>query len=338
MASDDVVGATQALADKAREKKIRELGEQYAAGQLTLMPESECGIPNELVCCAVFSAKNRKEPRAMFRATAPLVVPVIGGGEVRYTGEEVRQDDESVWMELVHMAKESHSPTVTFTPANLIRSLQWTDSGKSYARLLTTLRRLRSASLEVYSARLGRGVSTGLIVDYTFSDKGDGKPWSVTVFRPESELLFLFDKLYSRVNREARLALPEGLATWLHGFFSSHREPFAHKLETLAQGAGISLDVADTAGMSETDLLKKRQARAREVKRLIKKALNELQRVGFLAGFQITPGGLVKVVRAERGAAVANTLPADESTPNEESGAALGADSDLIFDPRSPDL
>jgi hypothetical protein len=302
MASDDAVVAAQALADKAqdkaRAKKIGELAEQYAAGQLTLWPESERGIPNELVRCAVFAAKNRKEPRAMFRATAPLVVPVIGGGEVRYTGEELRQDDESVWIELVHMAKESRSPIVTFTPTNLIRSLQWTDSGKSYARLLTTLRRLRSASLEVYSARLGRGVSTGLIVDYAFSDKGDGKPWSVTVFRPESELLFLFDKLYSRVNREARLALPEGLATWLLGFLSSHREPFAHKIETLAIGAGLTLDVPNNGELSEAEFTAKRKARAREVKRMFKNALNELQRVGFLAGFQITPGGVVKVVRA----------------------------------------
>lgn len=303
MTSDTLVGAAQALADKAqekaREKKILALGEQYAAGQLTLWPESERGIPNELVRCAVFAAKNRKEPRAMFRATAPLVVPVIGGGEVRYTGEELRQDDESVWMELVHMAKESRSPIVTFTPTSLIRSLQWPDNGMSYARLLTTLRRLRSASLEVYSARLGRGVSTGLIVDYAFSDKGDGKPWSVTVFRPESELLFLFDKLYSRVNRDARLALPEGLATWLLGFLSSHREPFGHRIDTLAIGAGLTLDVADDGKMSEAELTAKRKARAREVKRLFKRALTELQRVGFLEGFQITTGGVVKVVRAK---------------------------------------
>jgi hypothetical protein len=299
MASDDVVGATQALADKAREKKIRELGEQYAAGQLTLFPESECGIiSNELVCFAVFSLKNRKEPRAMYRATAPLVVPVIGGGEVRYTGEELRQDDESVWMELVHMAKESRSPTVTFTPGALVRALAWPESGQSNTRLLTTLRRLHSASLEVYSARLGRGVSTGLIVDYTFATGGGRQPWSVTVFRPESELLFLFDKLYSRVNREARLALPEGLATWLLGFLSSHREPFAHKIETLAIGAGLTLDVPNSGELSEAEFTAKRKARAREVKRMFKNALNELQRVGFLAGFEITTGGVVKVVRA----------------------------------------
>ena len=304
MTKSDVGAATQALADraqaKARERKILALSEQHASGQLALWPESERGIPNELVRCSVFSAKNRNEPRAVYRANAPLVVPVIGGGEVRYSGEELRQDDESVWMELVHMAKESRSPTVTFTPASLLKALRWPDSGQSYTRLLNTLVRLQSATLVVYSARLGGGVSTSLIVDFSFNDKGSGeiKPWSVTVFRPESELLFLFDKLYSRVNREARLALSEGLATWLHGFFSSHREPFGHKIETLAKGAGLSLEVANDGQVSEADLDAKRKARRRDIKRKLKAALGELQRIGFLAGFQITESGLVKVVRA----------------------------------------
>ena len=98
----DIATRIQELGDnaraKARAKKRDELAARHAAGQLALWPESERGIPNELVRCAVFSAKNRKERRDMYRANAPLVVPVIGGGEVIYTGEELRQDDETVWM------------------------------------------------------------------------------------------------------------------------------------------------------------------------------------------------------------------------------------------------
>ena len=110
------------MADNARAKQRDELAARHAAGQLALWPESERGIPNELVRCAVFSAKNRKERRDMYRANAPLVVPVIGGGEVVYIGEELRQDDETVWMQLVHMSKESRSPQVFFTPYSPVRS------------------------------------------------------------------------------------------------------------------------------------------------------------------------------------------------------------------------
>lgn len=244
--SKDIATRIQELGDnaraKSRAKNRDELAARHAAGQLILWPERERGIPNELVRCAVFSAKNRKERRAIYRANAPLVVPVIGGGEVIYTGEELRQDDETVWMQLVHMSKEARSPQVFFSPYSFFKAIRWPDKGTSYARLLTTLRRLNTASLEVYSTRFDRGVSTGLIVDFTYSKKTDGAPWSVLVFSPENELLFLFDKLYSRVDWETRLALPEGVSTWLHGFFSSHREPFDHKIETLAKGAGLALE------------------------------------------------------------------------------------------------
>ena len=103
-------GDTQNRIDKAQKtshaRKREELAVLHAKGQLALWPENERGIPNELVRCAVFSAKNRKEKRAVYRANAPLIVPVIGGGEVIYIGEELRQDDETVWMQLVHLAKE----------------------------------------------------------------------------------------------------------------------------------------------------------------------------------------------------------------------------------------
>lgn len=67
--------------------------------------------------------------------------------------------------------------------------------------------------------------------------------------------------------------------------------------------------------MSEAELIAKRKARAREVKRMLKKALTELQRVGFLAGFQITSGGLVKVVRANENKDVkAPSTPTDSDS------------------------
>lgn len=91
----------------------------------------------------------------MFRADAPLIVPVIGGGEVIYTGEELRQDDRAVPMQLVHMSKESRSQ-VFFTPYSFFKAIKWPHKGTSYTRFVTTLRRLNTASLEVYSTLVDR--------------------------------------------------------------------------------------------------------------------------------------------------------------------------------------
>lgn len=308
----DPVNKAKQIAERgialARERKKAALAAQFQAGQLALWPESERGIPNELVRCSVFSAKNRKERREYYRAATPLVVPIIGGGEVSYHGEELRQDDETVWMQLIHMAKEARSETVTFTPYSFIRAIRWPDKGTSYKRLLITLKRLKGAFLTVYSGRLDKGGSISLIRDFTYALKDEKKPWTVEVFKSNHELLFLFDKLYSRLEWETRLALPEGVATWLHGFFSSHRDPFDHKVETLAIGAGLTLESSEDDQLEPAAREAKRKERLREAKKTIKRGLEALVSMGFLESFEITRTNLVRVVRAPRSSAPTTDL------------------------------
>ena len=73
---------------------------------------------------------------------------------------------------------------------------------------------------------------------------------------------------FTRVEWEQRLALPVGIATWLHGYYASHREPFPVKLDTIKRGAGITTE---------------RAAKVREADR---KALAELVNVGFLRSWE----------------------------------------------------
>jgi hypothetical protein len=284
---------------KSRARRRGELAEMMANGQLALWPESERGIPNEVVRCAVFSAKNRKEPRKVYRAASPLVVPVIGGGDVIWIGEELRQDDETVWMQLFHLAKEARSEWVTFTPHSFLQSIKWPIKDDSYKRLLTCIRRLAAGSLELYSDRLDKGLPTKMLANYVYS-KNTKEPWKVRVFDKDDDLLFLFDKLYSRLDWETRLALPVGVATWLHGFFASHRDPFHHKVETLAIGAGLTLEREEDAGLPPEAREAKRKERLREARKTIKAGLDALKEKGFLDDYEVTRNGLVSVQRAKR--------------------------------------
>jgi hypothetical protein len=286
------------LAEQAEATKVEReaLAKRHAEGQLALWPEAERGVPNELVRSAVFSAKNRNERREIYRASAPLILPVIGGGEIVYIGEELRQDDETVWMQLVHLAKESRSEWVSFTPHSFLKAINWPIKGPSYTRLLTSIRRLKTSGLEVYSGRFDKGMSTALIANYEYSRK-EGTAWKVHVFNKNDQLFFLFDKLYSRLDWQTRLALPEGVATWLHGFFSSHREPYDHKIETLAHGAGLKIDMVEDQELPEAQRTAKRKERLREARKAIVKALKALKNAGFLADFLITRKGVVTVRR-----------------------------------------
>ena len=44
---------------RSRSRDLNLLGEKLEEGQLVFWPETERGVPNELVRCAVFSAKKR---------------------------------------------------------------------------------------------------------------------------------------------------------------------------------------------------------------------------------------------------------------------------------------
>jgi hypothetical protein len=84
---------------------------------------------------------------------------------------------------------------------------------------------------------------------------------------------------YTRTDWEQRLALPDGLATWLHTYFASHRKPHPIAIETIMQGAGMTVSVRSEAAKQ------------------IRTALAKLTEVGFLASWEIV-GGFVHVTRS----------------------------------------
>ena len=277
-----------------REKKRQELLEDR---QLTLWVDTVRGVPNEALRSALFTARNRKQPRENLKSAN---IAVIGDGEIIYTGEELRQDDETVWLQLIHLARENGLATpFTFTPHSFCQAINWPVSGQSYDRLDKCMTRLQATSLKVKSDRLGEQVALSMLPGYKCARRkdGDGGLWTV---RMHDELVFLFsEKIYTRLEWERRLSLPEGFATWLHAYYASHRVPYAVKVETLAHGAGL-LGFDEKEEHEEIDEAareSKRKERLRDIKKLVKKGLETLLEAGFLTEFYITPSGLVHVRR-----------------------------------------
>lgn len=197
-----------------------------------------------------------------------------------YTGEELRQDDQTVWLQLIHLAKGRPLGELTeFTPYSFIKSIRWPVKGQSYERLRNTLTRLQATALSVFSTRLGKGVSLSMIPYFSWRDeRGDSlSRWRIQV---AAELVLLFgDMQFTWIEWEQRLALPDGLAKWLHGYFASHRNPYPIKIDTIRRGAGLTDD-------TRADL-----------KKTIKRALESLRKIGFLESYKIE-GDLVTVERA----------------------------------------
>lgn len=249
--------------------------------QLPLWSEAVRRLPNEFFRSALFTARNRKQRRVLYREHVEVFVVggSGGGGRITYKGEELRQDDEKVWLQLIHMARgQPLSQLVEFTPYSFCKAIRWPICNASYKRLRDCLDRMQ-APVAVYSKRLKTGVSLSMIPYFEWLDENQRtlKRYRVQV---APQLLELFgDGHYTQVEWSQRLDLPDGIATWLHGYYASHREPYPVKLDTIKKGTGMSTD---------------RPAKVRE---LIKMALAELVKVGFLQSWEIV-GDLVHVKRS----------------------------------------
>jgi len=270
------VKANLPLKVPAKKEKKAEFAVEIS--QLPFWPDVARSLPNEIIRSALFNAKNRNNKRAMLKSEP---IAIIGDGRITYRGEELRQDDEKVWLQLVHLARQHLAgQLVEFTAHSFCLAIRWKINKQSYKRLKESLRRMQATGLDVYSNRLDRGVSLSMIPFFEYEDSETQKNLPKWRVRIAPELVELFgNEHYTRIEWEQRLRLPDGLATWLHGYLASHRVPHPIKIETVAHGAGIKT--------------KDKPA----LRRLIKTALENLVTSGFLLSFDLS-NDLVTVKRA----------------------------------------
>jgi hypothetical protein len=247
------------------------------ASAMPAWPETLRCVPNEILRSALFNARNRNVERVYLQQQE---IAVLFNGRITFTGWELRQDDETVWLQLIHLARQvSPSAPVEFTPKRFCEAVRWSVCEKSYVRLRDCLTRMQANSLGVYSDRLSAGVSLSMIPKFEWQDMAQK---SLRKYRVQvaPELVALFDGgHFSRLEWQQRLALPVGIATWLHGYFSTHKEPFPVKLATIQAGCGISVESP------------------KKLRDLVAEALSELVKVGFLESFEFA-NGLVCVRKA----------------------------------------
>lgn len=224
-------------------------------------PDGQRSMPNEILRSALFNCRNRNYPRVFMKDDE---IALIGDGQVIYRGEELRQDDELVWMHLMHLIKKLPlGECVDFTPYSFIKALGWPIKGQNYERLRICLSRMQATALRIQSKRLQCFISISLI--QKFLSKNDQNEnlsrWQVWVGK---EMQLLFDEEFlTRVTWETRRSLPDGIASKLFGYWASHRKPYPVKIETLLKLCGSTMAV-------------------KHFKAELKKALDHLRLIGFL--------------------------------------------------------
>lgn len=211
--------------------------------QLPIWGNEHRGLPNAFARSALFNVANaRKGARENFKRRP---IAAQGGISITYTGEELRQDDEDVFLQILHIARmQPLGSQVQFTAYSMLTELGWTKNTASYARLVDCLDRLKASALAVTvdSDTGGKLNYTGsLIRSFKWREDAQATPmreWHVLL---EKEIVAFFGPTaYTRLDWKLRLKLPP-LAKWLHSFYHSHQSPFPMKVETLYKLTGSEI-------------------------------------------------------------------------------------------------
>ena len=225
--------------------------------------EDAHAVPNAFLRAALFPALSSSEKRPFVQEK-----PVFSVGSLRvtFTGEQFDQTDLDVLTALFEVGSTRElGDQFTFSAYSLLKRLGRTTGGKDYSWLHRALVRLRGGTIEVFDkANLFFG---------GFIEGGVGnrarKEYTIRI-NPDLGALFGFD-CWSQVDREQRRVLGKNsTAKVLHGYYSSHVNPGAHRYEVLGQIVGLKS--RRMAGMKRT-LIKAHEALKSD-------------ECGFLTGFE----------------------------------------------------
>ena len=114
--------------------------------QLPLWPEHKRGTPNTFLRSALFSAIQGKD-RQFIKGQ---ILAAQRGIQVKFTGQQLNQDDLTLWETLVHLAKQhplGHS--CNFTAYGLLRLMALHTGGREHRRLHDAIIRLTACAVEI---------------------------------------------------------------------------------------------------------------------------------------------------------------------------------------------
>jgi hypothetical protein len=179
---------------------------------LPLWQQSQRGLPNALARSALFNVANLRSGGDRHYFTSATIASSKGINLV-YTGQELRQDDEDVFLQVLHLAKEQKlGENISFTAHSMLVALGWTINSESYKRLTICMDRLKATSVRLTVETHGggsMGFAGSLVGEFEWQEKASNDPlreWNVSL---EKNIVKLFAP------------------------YSTHRDPFPHKVETL---------------------------------------------------------------------------------------------------------
>lgn len=254
---------------KARAKPPAHTPTKPAQLSLELWPDAVRGVPNAVLRGSLFSVSKQRST-----AKKRELLAAVEGIEIRFKGERFNQVDLDLWEMLLHLARlQPLGNQVEFSSYSLLKELGRGTGGKDHEDLKEDIARLLGGVVEITWTDTNR-TFIGHLVDKAYRDETTQR--YVVVF--DTKMLGLYEGGYTYIDWERRKALKgNNLAKWLAGFYSSHANPYAYKVETIKNLCGSTV------------------ARLPDFRRMLKAALKELVQVGAIKSWEIEDD-LVRIV------------------------------------------
>jgi len=219
---------------KSQESNEKKENAKTIPAQLPIWPDAVRGVPNGFLRSALFGAiaKGRR------RYISGEQIAAVNGIEIKYTGQQLDQGDLDVWECVLHIARlQQLGKTCRFTAYSLLKLMSKKDTGSNRETLHKRLMRLKATAVELQNDRYSYA---GSLIDEVYRDKETQQ--YVVILNPKLHALFAKDN-FTQIEWAIRRDLDgKPLAQWLHGFYSSHAQPYAMQVDTLLKLSGSEND------------------------------------------------------------------------------------------------
>jgi len=245
----------------AEQKKNQRQAEFVAnAPKMPIWPVGMSALPNAMVRSSIFTVANRNTER---KYLSGVDLPVAGPGQIKFRGQELRQDDKQLLLHIIDCFRETHGGKplidgtdfeVSTTVNKLVTSMGWRRSGRiavrengqptgkyiggTMARFFDALDRLQTSQIVIFTSEADAiadpnrdGVA--ILPRYSYT------PRQLTIRMP-AEFFQMLAQGFTLVNLDVHKKLPSGLARWLHTYVLTHKKETPIALNTLIKFAGMA--------------------------------------------------------------------------------------------------
>jgi hypothetical protein len=143
---------------------------KYAPQQLPLWSEDHRAIANELARSALFCARDKRKQRRHFDNERLFM---LGEGNITYKGEELRTDDEEIFLTLAHCARDmpSGKMLVQITSSDICKENGWRQSQAYYDVVFKSIQRMKAGAITIFSRRLAKALKCQKAIDNNASSE-----------------------------------------------------------------------------------------------------------------------------------------------------------------------